>query len=127
VWRWRGGRLLAFHDFTIGQFPGGADIVMAYCPAAHDEGSDRFAKNPIRCGGLAHLAFVNLRPNPVNDEDRGAIGHIETAGALAGPVCCAVAACGLAAVSATAVSVSRMIDLRSDIVIPFLEATRAGV
>jgi hypothetical protein len=101
--------------------------VMAYCPAAHDEGSDRFAKNPIRCGGLAHLAFVNLRPNPVNDEDRGAIGHIETAGALAGPVCCAVAACGLLAVSATAVSVSRMIDLRSDIVIPFLEATRAGV
>jgi hypothetical protein len=74
---WRGGRLLAFHDFTVSQFPGGVDIVMACCPAAHDEGSDRFAKNPIRCGSLAHLAFVNLRSNPVNDEDRGAIGHIE--------------------------------------------------
>jgi hypothetical protein len=35
----RGGRLLAFHDFTVSQFPGGADIVMAYCPAAQVEGS----------------------------------------------------------------------------------------
>ena len=72
-----GGRLLAFHDFTVSQFPGGTDIVMAYCLAAQDKGSDGFTKNPIHYGGLAHLAFVNLRPNPVNDEDRGAIDHIE--------------------------------------------------
>ena len=51
--------------------------MMAYCPAADDEGGDRFAKNPIRCDSLAHLAFVNLRPNAVSDENRGAIGHIE--------------------------------------------------
>jgi hypothetical protein len=59
----RGGRPLAFHYFTVGQFPGGADIVMAYCPAAQDEGRDRFAKNPIRCGSVARLTFVNLRSN----------------------------------------------------------------
>jgi hypothetical protein len=51
--------------------------LMAYCPATQDEGGDRFAKNPIRCGSVAHLTFVNLRPNTVSDEDRGAIGHIE--------------------------------------------------
>jgi hypothetical protein len=33
----RGGRLLAFHDFTVGQFPGGTGIVMAYCRAALTE------------------------------------------------------------------------------------------
>jgi hypothetical protein len=33
----------------------------------------------------------------------------------------------LATISATAVSVSRMIELRTDIVVLFLEATREGV
>jgi hypothetical protein len=42
----------------------------------------------------------------------------KTAGVLAGAVCCAAAAYGLATASATAVSVSRMIDLRTDSVIP---------
>jgi hypothetical protein len=112
----RGGRLLAFHDFTISQFPGGADIVMAYCPAAQDEDSDRFAKNPIRYGGLAHLAFVNLRPNPVNDEVAARSSTSKTAGALTGPVWCAAAANGPATVSVTVVSVRRMIELRTDIV-----------
>jgi hypothetical protein len=63
----------------------------------------------------------------VSDEDRGAIGHIENRRCPRWRSLLRGRRCGLATVSATAVSVSRMIDLRTDIVIPFPEATREGI
>jgi hypothetical protein len=71
------GQLLAPHHLTIGKFPGGADIVMAYRPAVSDEGGNRFAKYPVCRAAGVRLAFVNLRPSGVNDQDGRAIGNIE--------------------------------------------------